>query len=871
MSGVAGADRVKSRQDFQQFLKSYKDLVSKFPGFVSMNPSGSYNSNLEKNDFGDIDLIVHIQSDKDKAAVKKELQAFFHAQPETVIVPFSSAKHAGKRSYNAGELVSVRYHDDQLGYSAQIDNIVALDQSEASFKQSFLDWPAEVQGLVLGLVKIATIETDPQILFKKLGIQIKEPLEDNQEYEFNLSGSELQLRKVTYEPGTFKQIDRQVLWSSKNFDDLQKLLYQYNLKANFDDLLQQCKKNIRNPRSGERMKGVFASMITVKSGEIGTAKGAGKEAALAKIQQTFSESKSLFRSLMENPNAGTVVFAFGRFQPPTIGHELLINAVKQKAEQLGCPYYIYVSRTVGTTPATKLKNPLNIDQKMGYLQKLFPGTNFVAAGDTTRTPIEVAKALNEKFQNLVMVAGSDRVPDFEKLLTQQNGTDYNFQSIKVVSGGERDPDADDASGMSGTKMRQAAAADDLETFKSGLPNTANDALAQQLMNDVKVAMTPTPKVKKAKEEFMPRSNFAGTEAPWNYKLGSDAQLKGNMKRPAKAGDLVGGGAEESIREGLEDKKKSWDDYGMPTNSEPKEKHYHSWDEYEQEKNKEKELDEANSLEGTIRTIVTNGEPIAQLYERLKAMAKKWVDNNGSLKGYHRNAGGIANQWFHNFYFNKLQAELFALTKQAPRYAPPLIAFLKDASEDRERSITFKEMSQTLPHILAQIGSKVGNKELQRFGTNWEDRREEYERYLAKVEAEAEIDDDDYEEPKTKTPKNTAMGQQAARAEEIVNDLLKTLPSKVAGEIRNAIARAPNKLVALKKELEKRKIAMENNDIEPGEPVKKRGIGFQNYVSRTQAPMGPMESKHVPVSENIENIMDVLINKIIVNEAIQNNK
>jgi hypothetical protein len=129
MSGVAGADRIKSRNDFKQFLASYQKLIAKFPGFVSMNTSGSYNSDLNKNDFGDIDLIIHLKSDKDKAAVKKELQAFLQAQPDTVIVPFTSEKHAGKRSYNAGELVSIRYHDDTLGYSAQIDNIIITNRS----------------------------------------------------------------------------------------------------------------------------------------------------------------------------------------------------------------------------------------------------------------------------------------------------------------------------------------------------------------------------------------------------------------------------------------------------------------------------------------------------------------------------------------------------------------------------------------------------------------------------------------------------------------------------------------------------------------------------------------------------------------------
>ena len=182
MSGVAGADRVKSRADFDHFIQDYKRLISLFPGFVSMTPSGSYNSNLDKQDFGDIDLIVHIKSNLDKAQVKKQLQAFFMKEPETKIVPFSSEKHAGKRSYNAGELVSIRYHDDQLGYSAQIDNIIALDPVEAGFKQQFLDWPAEKQGLILGLVKVATIETDPARIFKSLGIQTPDNLQPNQEY-----------------------------------------------------------------------------------------------------------------------------------------------------------------------------------------------------------------------------------------------------------------------------------------------------------------------------------------------------------------------------------------------------------------------------------------------------------------------------------------------------------------------------------------------------------------------------------------------------------------------------------------------------------------------------------------------------------------
>ena len=364
MSGVAGAKRVKSRADFAHFLGDYKKVIAKFPGFQSMTPSGSYNSDLAKQDFGDIDLIVHITSDKDKATVKKELQAFFTRMPETVIVPFTSEKHAGKRTYNAGELVSIRYHDAGLGYSAQIDNIIALDQSEASFKQQFLDLPAEKQGLVLGLTKIATIETHPQILFKKLGISAPPLTEPNEEYEFNLSSVEIQLRKVTYKPGTFEQIGRKVIWTSRDFDDLRTLLYQYDLDADFNKLLAQSKQTIRNPRSNNRMQGVFSSMISVKSGEVGTAKGAGKEAALSKVKQTFGEGKSRLLNELVKPKDRTVVMAFGRFQPPTVGHKLLIDAVQREAQLANADPVIYVSRT-----QDHKINPLTVDQKMYYLKK----------------------------------------------------------------------------------------------------------------------------------------------------------------------------------------------------------------------------------------------------------------------------------------------------------------------------------------------------------------------------------------------------------------------------------------------------------------------------------------------------------------------
>jgi hypothetical protein len=288
MSGCTGATRIQSRDDFKKFLISYHTIISQFPGFISMEPTGSYNSNVNKTDFGDIDIVVHVDSPDDKTTVKKKLVAFLNNLSSDIIVPFTSIKHAGKRTYNAGELISVRYNDSDVGYSVQIDNIVALSESEAIFKKEFLNLSAATQGLILGLVKTACIENDTQQLLNSLGIDVDTHLASNQEFEFSLSSVELQLRRVTYEAGTFKQQTKEVVWASNNFNDLKKVLYQVDTSLPFEQLLIESASVLQNPRSFKRIVGVFSSMISVKSGEIGTAKAYEKEQALFKINKTFN-------------------------------------------------------------------------------------------------------------------------------------------------------------------------------------------------------------------------------------------------------------------------------------------------------------------------------------------------------------------------------------------------------------------------------------------------------------------------------------------------------------------------------------------------------------------------------------------------------
>ena len=184
---------------------------------------------------------------------------------------------------------------------------------------------------------------------------------------------------------------------------------------------------------------------------------------------------------------GTIVFAFGRFNPPTTGHEKLINKVKQVAGSN--PYKIYPSFSQNPK-----KDPLPHSLKVAYMRKMFRShaKNIVADKNAITAMHIVVKLYDEGYRNLVMVAGSDRVKEFDSLLKRYNGVSgkrhgyYKFDMIDVVSAGERDPDAEGVSGMSASKMRAAAYKGDLESFKTGLPTGFKEA--EKLYKDVRKYM-----------------------------------------------------------------------------------------------------------------------------------------------------------------------------------------------------------------------------------------------------------------------------------------------------------------------------------------------------------------------------------------------
>ena len=197
-----------------------------------------------------------------------------------------------------------------------------------------------------------------------------------------------------------------------------------------------------------------------------------------------------YRQLLKELPSKTIVFAFGRFNPPTTGHELLMKVVQRLAQTKRADHVVFASKSQDAK-----KNPLTVEKKIRYLKMMFPRVNFRAADNDIRTFLEACVALhNMGYKNVVMVAGSDRYQNFNTTLNKYNGKKerhgfYKFDTIEVVSSGQRDPDDDTTpSGMSGTKMREHAKKGDLKSFKKGLPSTMREIDARRLMNDVRMGM-----------------------------------------------------------------------------------------------------------------------------------------------------------------------------------------------------------------------------------------------------------------------------------------------------------------------------------------------------------------------------------------------
>jgi len=460
MSGSAGGNRIP-RSAVEKTVQEYIDKVlSKIKGFKSAKVSGSYNTSA-KQDFGDIDLITAFEGE-DKKEFKKTLAKHLESLPDDIIVPFKSEKYKGKKSLNTGEIVTILYPITGIpGEFVQIDNIIALSEEEGEFKKTFLDYPAEVQGLILGLVKVVLLEEDPKSVLKRMGITNIPPLDEGQEYEFNLSSAGLTLRIVTLDED-FKQIDRTEVWKSSNWSDVKKLLSNFNLNQPFEKLLDSL-KGLKNERSKNRIKGIFKSMVSIKSGEVGTPKGDNKQYALDKVaaleERYGSLAISLIRPILEAESKETIAIYPGGFKPPHKGHLQVIQSVAPKVDKMIVIYSTKTRQKPGQVPITA-------DQTADIFQLyidngLIPGNVEIRPAETV-TPVQDAYEIMKANpnNNYMALYGKDEEGAWKSIEKyKQQGEYLNVVPTSVGNFG----------GLNATAIRTALQNNDMETLKQSLP------------------------------------------------------------------------------------------------------------------------------------------------------------------------------------------------------------------------------------------------------------------------------------------------------------------------------------------------------------------------------------------------------------------
>ena len=208
-----------------------------------------------------------------------------------------------------------------------------------------------------------------------------------------------------------------------------------------------------------------------------------KRLSVATSAEPASEPTHTMQPPEVEKTKGTLTIAFGRFNPPTTGHEKLLDNVASSSDD--DDYIIVPSRS-----QEKKKNPLDANYKVSVMQKMFPKhKNKIVNDDSNRTIFDVLKkAHTDGYAGVRIVGGADRVGEFEKLANNYNGKLYAFDNVEVMSAGERDPDSDDVTGMSASKQRKAAAENDIKTFMKGVPKSLSQKDAEQLFKKIRSAM-----------------------------------------------------------------------------------------------------------------------------------------------------------------------------------------------------------------------------------------------------------------------------------------------------------------------------------------------------------------------------------------------
>ena len=175
-----------------------------------------------------------------------------------------------------------------------------------------------------------------------------------------------------------------------------------------------------------------------------------------------------------------IVLAFGRMNPPTFGHEKLVQKGEAEAQKAGASFRLYLSHSQGK------KDPLSYDEKVKFARLAFGKSVTYSAA---RNIVEILKEINkEGYTDVIYIAGSDRIKEFNTFLKRYNKKEYNFNSITIVSAGERDPDAEGVEGISASKMREFVKQGNKPQFRQGAPKRLSQSQKNLLFNAVKKAM-----------------------------------------------------------------------------------------------------------------------------------------------------------------------------------------------------------------------------------------------------------------------------------------------------------------------------------------------------------------------------------------------
>lgn len=207
-----------------------------------------------------------------------------------------------------------------------------------------------------------------------------------------------------------------------------------------------------------------------------------------------------YRNLVESLPAKTVVFAYGRFSPPSADHQLLIQFVRKLAQQKRAEHMI-----VASYGQDAKKNPLSQGRRAHYMELMFPGINVAENNLDIPNLIKTAVYLNHFYSNLIFVTSRDQAAEQEKILNKYNGSEYSFKSIQVIPCCDTDPDA------GSTAHRALAAKGDFESFRKCLPPTAREIDARRLMNDIREGMglEPIKEVIRLNVDSLRESYFRG--------------------------------------------------------------------------------------------------------------------------------------------------------------------------------------------------------------------------------------------------------------------------------------------------------------------------------------------------------------------------